>query len=283
MDSIKRVFLISLYNMKKLLINPRLYIIVILSFLYMQFMLLPVRDFCRNVGIGITPYVFPFFIAASYSAKIISLLAVLLFCNAPFVDSEHPYIILRSSRKKWFAGQIVYIFMAGLLYGFLLVIMNSLIFMPYIQFDGNWGKVINTLAQTGAAVEHGIVVPFDYLIINSYSPFMAMALQMLLCCLIFFLLGNVIFLLNALIGRAAGSVIAVAIILFPMIAEDIAPAITYFSPISWMSLSMLEVHHNSHYPSLQYALCALLFLNVILIGLSFLVMRKRDVEVLKNI
>lgn len=283
MDSIKKGFLISFYNIKKWIMNPRMYIILILCVLYSRFTLEPIQKFCTTVGIGITPFVFPFLMADKYSRMIVLFLVILLFCDAPFVDTSHPYMILRSGRKKWFAGQILYIFTASALFSLVLVFVSNLVLVPSIELHSGWGKVINTFAQTNAAADYGIPLGFDSFIVANYTPFTAMFLQGGLCILVFSLLGNLMFLLNALFSRTAGMIGATALILFQMIARDIAPVMTYFSPAAWISLSALDSKGISDYPSVQYAIIMLCIFNVVLVFLSYLVIRKKDVAVLKSI
>lgn len=283
MHSIKEVLEISFRNIKKWVINPRIYIILAIVFLYMQSILFPIREFCDNVGVNITPYVLPFFMTEPYSAIIICLLVVLIFCDAPFVDQEHSYVILRAGRKKWFAGQILYMLLASMIYTMVLVLLSNLILVPYVGLDTSWGKVINTLAQRGIGFQHGISIPFDNTILQDFSGIKAMVLQGSLCFLLFFFLGNIIFLFNSCISRRAGGIGAVVVILFPRIAADIAPKISYISPVSWISLSNLDVNRINHYPTPMYAFLILIIGSLLMIVLSFLVLRKRDVEVQRSI
>ena len=34
---------------------------------------------------------------------------VLLFCNAPFMDDQQMFVLVRTGRLRWFAGQLAYI------------------------------------------------------------------------------------------------------------------------------------------------------------------------------
>ena len=60
MDDIIKVIRIACYNLKKTFTSSKIYIIIILSFMYIQFMLNPVKVFAENVQIGVSSYLFPF-------------------------------------------------------------------------------------------------------------------------------------------------------------------------------------------------------------------------------
>ncbi|MDD3278592.1 MAG: hypothetical protein PHG16_06870 [Lachnospiraceae bacterium] len=283
MANLNRTLLIATYNIKKWFANPRIYVIVILLFFYVHFMESPIKIFSQNVHINLPPFLMPFLISSVYSGKILLLLLILLFCDAPFTEEEYPYIIMRSGRKRWYLGQIFYIYIAAAFYTLLIGIITALVLIPNLELMSDWGKVINTFAQTGIASQHGIVIPFDYAIIQSFSPIEAMGLQFILCELIFAMFGKLMFLLNTLTSRAVGAVVATGVVFFQIFAENISPKLTYFSPASWISLSFLSIDGTGRYPSLRYALIVLIILNIVLAIASLRVVLKSDIKVLKNI
>lgn len=268
MDNITKAFRAACYSLKKTFTSPKIYIIIALSFMYVQFMVNPVRVFAENVQIGVAPYIFPFLLTSNYSVKIFLLLVILMFCDAPFMDSAQLYILVRAGRRRWCAGQILYIMALSGLYTLLLVLFTVAALIPELSLETGWGKVINTFAQTGIAPAHGIPVPFDYAIILKYGSVTAMVLEGALCWLLFFLFGNLIFTINMQISKFAGTTIAVALVFFQMISEEISPVLTYFSPASWASLSFLDLNNTNQYPGISYALAAMVTINLIFITIS---------------
>lgn len=241
---------------------------MILSFMYIQFMLNPVKAFAENVQIGVSPYVFPFLLTSNYTLKILLLLVILLFCNAPFMDEAQLYILVRGGRRKWCAGQMLYIVILSGLYTLLLILFTVAALIPSLSMEAGWGKVLNTFAQTGVAASHGIPIAFDYSIILKYNPIAAMILQGVLCWLLFILFGNIIFTVNMKISKFVGNIIAVSLIFFQMIAEEISPVWTYFSPASWASLSFLDINNVNQLPGVSYVLTAMVVINLVLIAVS---------------
>lgn len=102
---------------------------------------------------------------------IASLGALLLFCDAPFIDSEQPYIVLRSGRKKWVAGQIAYIAISSALFTLFLYLLTLLLLLPWLEFSTEWGKAIGTLAQTTTGYDLGITITFDRYIFSAIPRF----------------------------------------------------------------------------------------------------------------
>lgn len=283
MGSMKKLTLIARYNVKKWLTNPRVYVIFILALCYVHFMESPIGTFAENSGNPISIYIFPFFMSSLYSNIILLLLLILLFCDAPFMDAECPYIILRVGRKNWYWGQLLYIWMASAIFILMIIMFTVLVLIPNISLKEGWGKVINTFAQTGIGTQHGIVIPFDYSIILNYTPIEAMVIQFLLCWLIAGFLGKLIFLFNSFTTRAVGVIIAAGVVLFQLASEAISAKMTFFSPASWSSLAYLTRDGIGSRPSIYYAFVVLIGLNILISILSLKVISNMDIEVSKNI
>ena len=270
MDDVINVFRIACYSLKKTFTSSKVYIVIILSFMYVQFMVNPVKIFAENVQIGVTPYLFPFLLTSNYSVKIFLLLVILLFCNAPFMDEAQLYILVRTGRRRWCVGQMLYIVMLSGFYTLLLILFTMIAVIPELSLETGWGKVINTFAQTGIAPSHGIPISFDYSIILKYEPITAMILEGFLCWLLFILFGNLIFAINMQISKFMGNTIAVVLIFFQMISEEVSPILTYFSPASWVSFSFLDLNNTNQYPGINYALAAMIITNFVFITVSII-------------
>lgn len=283
MANVRTVKRVAFYSLKKSIANAKLYIVITLAFMYIHFMLSPIKEFAQNVDINITPYVFPFLLTSGYSIKIFLLLTTLLFCDAPFFDNAHIYVLMRSGRRKWCMGQHLYIFVVSGIYTLLLIAMTNIVLFPNISFENEWGKIINTFAQTGIASMHGIAIPFDYSIILAFSPGKALVLEGVLCWLLFSFFGNIIFMLNLFVSNFTGNAVAVCLILFQFIAEEISPFLTYFSPASWMSFSLLDINGVNHYPTLLYAFIMLAELNIVTVLFSTIAVRYRTIKKNKDL
>jgi hypothetical protein len=99
-------------------------------------------------GFGILPHLYN----NRFYRLIIQFGVVLLFCNAPFVTSNSNFVIIRTGYKKWFCGQIAYIFLASLLYTAFVVITILLPLLPNLTFESSWGIVLSTLSQVSNTI-----------------------------------------------------------------------------------------------------------------------------------
>lgn len=155
MGKVFACFSIALHNFKKWAVNPRLYILLLMEVLYLHSRLSPVGELCARTGYKVTPYLLPFLLDEGSAVMMLFLGVVLLFCDAPFIEDEQPYIMLRSGRRIWFIGQMLYIVVASVLYLIVLYFISVLVLLPHIEWSAEWGKLLSTFSQTSAAGQNG--------------------------------------------------------------------------------------------------------------------------------
>ncbi len=282
MDKIRKVIFLAGNNFRKWSANPRIYMILLLLIGYLNMMLSPIRDFCQTVEYPIAPWVFPFLMTQPYSLLMLLLGLILMFCDAPFIESEQPYIITRTGRMLWTGGQIVYIVLASALYFLSVIFLTVMLLLPCISLESGWGKVINTFSQ-GNAARYGVVIPFDYTIVKTLSPMQAMLMEFFICWLLGIVLGILMFCINLRVSRSAGAIFAAGIAILPLFVRKTDWGLHYVSPASWVSLSVLDIAGATSFPSVPYAITGFLFLTAILTVLAMLSMRHRDIDVLKSV
>lgn len=147
----------------------------------------------------------------STSVMLSSLLLILLFGDIPFVDQETPYQLIRTRRKIWIFGQILYVIGATVLYNLFLVLIQAVLAIPY-AFTGNvWSKTAAMLGYSGAA--NG-VVPVSVKTMESALPYECAFKVFLLMLCYSLLIVSVMLFLNLTIGRGIGIFGAFAINLY---------------------------------------------------------------------
>lgn len=283
MAELRKAALLAAHNFQKWPVNPRVYVVFLLELAYVHWTVSPVGGFCAQGGYTVGPWVFPFLLAEPYSRLMVMLGLILLLCDAPFIESDHPALLLRSGRRTWTAGQVLYIAGTSALYFAVVYLLTVLVLLPHVGFEPGWGKVIHTFCQTRMAGQHGIVLPFDHQISNALGPVEANLLELLLCWLLGTLLGLVLFVLNLTVNRSAGAICAAALAIFPLFVERAGWWMHYISPVSWASLSVVDLTGTTAFPSLGYALAVLAGGNALLALLAFLAMGRRDIDVLKSV
>lgn len=283
MDKVKIMFSIATHHLRKWFINPRIYLIFTIMILYLYSKISPVNTFCMGNKYKITPYIFSFLMSDPNSVLIIMLGIVLLFCDAPFIEIDQPYMIMRSGRTLWVLGQIAYIVIASIVYFFIVVLFTMLILLPNLEFSIEWGKVIGTFAQTDVVYQHGITIPFDFSIYNVYTPLRAMFFSFLNCWLVSVFLGTSMFVLNLNSSRSAGTIGAALLVLWQMVVTKTWTGFTRFSPVTWVSLSKIDTNGSTLYPTGEMIYIAILTIIAVLILLSVYSMKKRDINIHKPI
>lgn len=99
MAELRKAALLAAHNFQKWPVNPRVYVVFLLELAYVHWMVSPVGDFCAQGGYTVGPWVFPFLLAEPYSRLMVMLGLILLLCDAPFIESDHPALLLRSGRR----------------------------------------------------------------------------------------------------------------------------------------------------------------------------------------
>ena len=97
-------------NVRKWGGNRRIWMLIILSILSVHLYTRGLWDICSYVGEPMSPWIFPFLFIFRYMKIEFMIPLVFIFCDAPFVDSNQMYVMLRTDRTTWGIGQVLYIF-----------------------------------------------------------------------------------------------------------------------------------------------------------------------------
>lgn len=274
---------VCLDNLRRWAANPRIWVIGALLLLMQEHMMVGgIRAFSQAVDIPAAPWVYPFLTGDWYIALMELLGAILLFCDAPFMNWGTPYLFIRCGRRAWFLGQVLYVLTAAALYQLFIALSAALLLLPRVMWTGDWGKVLGTLAQTNRGLAYGVML--SDVVVRCLSPAQAMALSLLLGWMVTALFGMVIFAVNLLLPRMWGAVAASLLALvMPFSLNASGRALTYFSPGGWMCLNLIDLTGTSPYPSLGYVLWAGWGLTGALTAAAWLGYRRRAVEALPNV
>ncbi|MGE5494652.1 MAG: hypothetical protein ACM3S4_05065 [Burkholderiales bacterium] len=280
MDSVKSIMHLCMNNIRRWAANPRFYVIAVLGAIWIQYLVGPILTFSQAVNVKVTPWAFPFTLVNWYPAMVIMLGVVLLFCDAPFMNNSTPYECIRSGKKHWVVGQLLYVVAASIIFVLFLVLVSIICLVPNIDFSNEWGKVYNTLAQTSAGIEY-VQIPISYSIILNYTPLNALLISSLILFLETLFVGLVMFTLNMITNRIGGVFAGLLLAFMPAFANVVViPEFYYFAPTAWANLDMIDVTGRSLYPSIAYALCFLLISIVLLTVTILRIYKKREIEVL---
>lgn len=289
--NMKNVFLCSLINYKKWLVDIKIYTLFTLILVFSIWNFSGIYEYARVVGFGVSPWIFPHILITPIAMPIYGCFAMLLFSNAPFIDRHMPFLIARTGRLTWVLGQLLYILFTSLLYTIIHYVITVISFFPNIDFTSDWGKVIRTLATNPtSAHEKGIqlTVLIQNSIVTSFSAIEATLISLGLFFLVTLFIGIVIFSLNLVVGKMSG-IIAVGILVFISYFSIYVGRLTigfkvyYFSPLSWSSLQYIDWYSSGDAPSFQYAVIFLLGTSIVLSILSVISFSKKDINIAEGV
>ena len=199
----------------------------------------------------------------------------------PFTDSNQLFVILRSGRRSWVTGQLLYVFMTSAVYYLFIFAATLLLSLPYSDWSTEWGKVINTIANTDIAQNNGAYfVEASSLITTFFTPIQAVWFTFLLSVLSASVLGLIIFLLNITTNtRSIGIAVSASLtVLSFMVANGDLGYLLKFSPLSWNTLNNIDVGGKTSNPSFVYCIAVYITAIVILTALIMIRIRCSSIE-----
>ena len=279
MDNIRMSAYVCRVALRKAFRTPKTYIAV----LWVLFIFLPVTQnlkyFCASIGMKSSPWLFPFMTNDDSIQMFIILGALLLFCDAPFLNQNGMWQIMRAGRKNWFWGNISYIWGISLIYTLVLSVLPVLLVWPQVEMMPGWGKVLGSIAQTSAASQAGIAV-VDYSVMVYFTPIQAMLLTVLAVWLNTVLVGMVNYSLNLIVKNGLGAVVSVVIGLSPLLFNKLIQYYIgyYLSPPMWMALNNYNLDSYGYRPGMTYIYSVLLGAIGICTIFSYLSIKKKDLN-----
>ncbi|MBW8349300.1 hypothetical protein K0H71_07565 [Bacillus sp. IITD106] len=271
-------------NFRKWPTNYRVWIIAIILIMLTHFFTKEIGHYSKEVGIGISPWMFPFLFTQKYIKLLFFFPLILLFCDAPFIDENQPYVIARSGRTPWSIGQIGYIISASAFYFVFLILLSIVINLPYMQFTMEWGKVLGTIANTDAYKQLGprtLSLPPD--IMYYFSPLQAMWFSFLLSWLTGIFLGLLIYVVNSISGTRMFGVLSASLFLVFDATLGGKANLYRYSPVSWNNLERIDIDGTTPMPSITYIYISFAVLIVGMIVSAIMVNRRQAINVLPPI
>ncbi len=220
--------------------SPRVFIGYLYGFWLGFFMGLRYGAFSSGMEIGI----FESFLLITNQSFNLSLMLIgffILIADAPFIDSQAYYILIRSGSKSWRISMVGYIGTQIMIYESLIFLGGILSCIPLKNFTLDWSATMKIL--TGAAPKIAILdyqLPIlDKWMLTAWSAPLAFFHSFLLTLSYCFFLGLTIFIGNLNSALPIGNLIAIGIHFIGMLV------MSDFIPLYWPSMaahSMLQYH-----------------------------------------
>ena len=248
---------ICVQNLRKWLGNSRIYIAFVIVFLFTLIYTKGLWLVADNVGEKLSIYIFPFLTTYRYMKIIYLFPLLLLFCDAPFVDANQQFVMIRSSRLSWGIGQMLYIICGSFFYALFMLLSSIVVNIGHIQMGTSWGKSLILAGTTNICSIFGIqydTVQISSIIVKYYTPAQAMLWSFLFLWMICIILGLIIYDFNILFqSNIVGLFVAGFLILFTAVVDGIQQWIWY-SPVSWSSLNNIDVAKTTSLPGIYFVL-----------------------------
>lgn len=290
MKLLKPVLAICVQNLRKWKTDYRIWIIGLICYVMILVYFDDMERIVTGLGSTMPVWIFPFLYSQFHMKLIYTLLLVLFFCNAPFIDSNQTFMYIRSGRVKWLLGQMLYVIVSsGIYYLFLLIVslLSAVLAGGEINFE--WGKTLVAVANSNAAGR--LDSPFieaSPSVLTYFSPLSATWFTFLLSWLCGSMIGLIIFLCNLLTKtRFLGIITSAILIVLSALLENSLDfmqknIILPFSPISWSTLNNVDVGGLTKYPSFTYCVSFYLVAIVLLIAGILIFGKKQSMDVKGN-
>lgn len=266
MHSLKQIWCICKVNFYLSITSFRFYFALLVVGILLIQIIKPIRDFSEFVQIPITPYLFPFLIQNRFLQTIIAIGLVFILSDVPVINDSTIYLVVRSSRRNWIKGQMLYIVLESFAFLICVVVLTIIILFPHLAFSIEWGKGISTLAQTNAAEQFGGNA-LDYHMMTAFTPLEAMFFSILVSWTMGIFIGLLIMAFNCLVSSITlGPLMGGLITLLPQLAVNFSDLhlIYFFAPPTWMDITLFRLSYESKLPTLPYVICFFLIMYFLL-------------------
>lgn len=282
MSFLKTVFAITAQNFRKWQTDYRIWTIaalmIILTLIYAD----DVKQISDFLNTEAPVWIFPFMYSQYYTKALYTLPVVLMFCDAPFIDRNQVFVMMRTTRMKWLCGQVLYIISAGAVYYLFLLFVSLLPTVFRGGFSLDWGAAIT--AEAFSYVSRNLdlhYISISRTVVEYFTPLIAVFYTFILSWLGAVFLGLMILLLNVLTSsRIWGITVSSVFVVLSITAEKYSRLLP-FSPISWTTLNYIDVGKITRNPSITYVLTSYAVLIISLTAAIFLFCGKKNPDMIE--
>lgn len=276
-----KIFRCCKLNVLQWRIQPKYAICVVFLILHMWNLLHGLKDYSADLGYPMHPWIFPFLPGMQWEFTVIMTIFVFLICDAPFRSGQQRLVLLRTGKRQWIGGQLLYLLLASIFFVVLVWVLSWLFLLPNLEWAGDWGKAIQTAART-----HGLgqytAATLNVQFLKGITPVAGALWTGLMMVGICFLLGEVVLVCNLWGKRGLGTAIAMGLVLQHAVICGLSTrnyyrVLTWFSPVSWINYSLMG-HTNQYMPSYAYGIGMTVGMGALLAVGSMLTIHKCDLE-----
>lgn len=271
------MFKICAHQIRNTLTSPRLYLSLLLGCVVQAISAFPLLEFSKALGrpLGILE-AFVYFNTDEYAATGVFLGAILMVSDIPFSTQNETYTLIRSSRRQWVFGKILYLLAINIVY-YLIMLLFSALFISEHAFAANiWSEIFPILVRDQApelAWDYNVYFPYGHVL--ALSPAAACLASYVLSVCYAFVMSLFLFWLNLRIAKVLSYLAAMMVHVLGYLIS-IGMLGNYFHRFSLLSNSLLMFHNISDsqseipFPTLGHSFAVYA---VIAIILAFFILR----------
>lgn len=172
----------------------------------------------------------------------IGLSAVYLFSNAPYLNRNGMYQMIRQGKYKWLLSQLGSIILSGFSFTAVLFFTGWLRMLPHMDWTLSWGRMMKTLAVTNAASQLNVTFVLKPSFMQSMEAWQAGLLAFMLDSFVFILIGFLLLATGLLCNRMTALIFTGILAIVPFVANSWNLSrhlmINLFSPVSWLQTGL---------------------------------------------
>lgn len=180
----------------------------------------------------------------------IGLSAVYLFSNAPYLNRNGMYQMIRQGKYKWLLSQLGSIILSGFSFTAVLFFTGWLRMLPHMDWTLSWGRMMKTLAVTNAASQLNVTFVLKPSFMQSMEAWQAGLLAFMLDSFVFILIGFLLLAIGLLFNRMAALIFTGILAIVPFVTNSWNLSrhlmINLFSPVSWLQTGLFYTENMTY-------------------------------------
>lgn len=286
MNSIRIIYNYNKMRLSSFFFSQKSLVMLIYIFLIFVERFSGLKLLIENLGYNISIYSYPHLLASGFMRFLITIGALILFMDAPFMDNLVWTLMSKMKKKLWIISNVVYIFIMSVIYTITLNIAILISLIGHQTFIPDWGKIMYTLARNKILnEEYGIRIFYNTTLMDRYTPLEAMEYSISLSILQFMIIGLIIMSISLFFKTNWIGVLSTCIYILSENYVSLAGDLNFdrFLPVTYLDITSLELV-KSHWSMTVSSAYLILFLIIVTLSLiSYFRIKSMDIDVYKEL
>lgn len=271
-------------HFRKLKSDPRLYVITLFLIYYINGLMQEMNGMIERYHCAVSPWGMPLFFDKSFTRFFLTLPILVLLCDAPFLDNQQPFTIIRIGRRKWAMGQLLYILFCSVLYAVLIFFIAAWR-IEKLEYTTEWGKAWKVLSTTFWGFSRVKQSMGSTTIVRYLDAVSANLLCYGMLILTMFFIGQLLFFCNLWMKKEIGIGIAGFFIVLSFGIEFCnLPKLQFLSPVSWIGISSWATKSGDFFafPPFWYVWTVIIGMNILLSAAILYSVERKSIEIIEE-